>query len=113
MRRRFAFVDIKPGLDTSSFKKHLEDAKIGDQLISELVRRITALNAEIVGDTTNLGAGFAIGHSFFCAKPLANEQDSDWYMRIIRTEILPLLNEYWFDNQTKVASWRDQLLAPM
>ena len=113
LRRRFAFVDIKPGLDTSSFKKHLEDAKIGDQLISELVRRITALNAEIVGDTTNLGAGFAIGHSFFCAKPLANEQDSDWYMRIIRTEILPLLNEYWFDNQTKVASWRDQLLAPM
>jgi 5-methylcytosine-specific restriction protein B len=29
---------------------------------------------------------------------------------VIETEIVPLLEEYWFDDPDKVDSWRQQLL---
>jgi hypothetical protein len=36
---------------------------------------------------------------------------SAWYERTIRTEVLPLLREYWFDDPDRVEAWRDKLLA--
>ena len=55
---------------------------------------MNALNEIIGDDEKNLGPGFRIGHSFFC--PLGTEEslDEDWYKRIIRSEIEPLLHEY-------------------
>jgi hypothetical protein len=113
LRRRFAFVDIDTHITSRKFRDQLAGAGVSESIISMLVERVGALNAEIVGDVANLGPGYAIGHSFFCAKPLSNETGKAWYTRIIRTEIVPLLREYWFDAPTKVDSWRDQLMAPL
>ncbi len=62
------------------------------------------LNEEISSDTANLGPGFQIGHSFFCALPKERGLDLALYLRIIRWEIEPLLREYWFDNPEKAES---------
>ena len=35
---------------------------------------------------------------------------TDWYKRIVRTEIGPLLREYWFDNTERAADELAQLL---
>ena len=70
-----------------------------------------SLNAEIIGDTANLGPGFEIGHSFFCAGPMDEETPDAWYRRVIKTEILPLLREYWFDAPTNVETWAQRLLG--
>jgi 5-methylcytosine-specific restriction endonuclease McrBC GTP-binding regulatory subunit McrB len=113
LRRRFAFVDLEPKLESAKFHADLESRGLDAELIEAVVARIASLNKEIITDTTNLGPGFAIGHSFFCAPPADGEEDSGWYDRIIRTEILPLLREYWFDNPDKVKSWEGQLLAPL
>jgi len=48
-----------------------------------------------------LGAGFAIGHSFFCPSP-GDEPDENWYLAVVRSHIEPLLEEYWFDNRSRV-----------
>lgn len=113
LRRRFAFVDLTQKLESAKFRQDLARRGIDGEVAGALIGRTVALNREIVADTTNLGPGFAIGHSFFCAPLSDGEESSAWYQRIIRTEILPLLREYWFDNAEKVKSWEDQLLAPL
>ena len=113
LRRRFAFVDMHPNLGTPKFRALLESASISEQLVDAIVARIGSLNREIVEDTANLGPGFAIGHSFFCASPMPGENDIAWYERIVRTEIAPLLREYWFDAPSKAARWQEELLAPL
>src|SRR5271166_4178975 len=58
----------------------------------------TYRNAKIEGDLANLGPGFCIGHSFFGADGADVPLDEDWYCEIVESEIVPLLQEYWFDN---------------
>ena len=111
LRRRFAFVDLGASLDSPKFREQLLGAGVSDGLIAALIDRVSALNNEIIGDIANLGPGFAIGHSFFCAGPVAGELETDWYRRVINTEIAPLLREYWFDAPSKAEQWSHQLLT--
>jgi 5-methylcytosine-specific restriction endonuclease McrBC GTP-binding regulatory subunit McrB len=113
LRRRFAFVELKPKLDSPKFRAHLERTGVASIVVDSLISRIGTLNEDIVSDGPNLGPGFAIGHSFFCTGPTDSEDGPGWYNRIIRTEIAPLLREYWFDAPDKVRSWEDQLLMPL
>lgn len=111
LRRRFAFVDIDPAISSVAFEKHLAEMKISDVLTKKIIGKIGELNQEISRDTVNLGPGFAIGHSYFCRPPFEGENDYGWYRRIIQTEIIPLLREYWFDDIPKVTEWERRLLA--
>ncbi len=110
LRRRFGFVDLHSNIASPNFRKELTRLHVSDPLITTVIERVGALNAEIVGDVANLGPGFAIGHSFFCSGPLSRESDAEWYARIIRTEIAPLLREYWFDAPAKAEQWTEKLL---
>ncbi|MBX3571653.1 MAG: AAA family ATPase [Mesorhizobium sp.] len=111
LRRRFAFVSLGSNFSSPKFREQLLKAGVSDRLIDTLINRVAALNAEIVSDTANLGPGFAIGHSFFCTGPIGEEDDSKWYARVIRTEIAPLLREYWFDAPSRADQWAAKLLT--
>jgi 5-methylcytosine-specific restriction protein B len=105
LRRRFSFFDIKPGFNTVGFqakKRALNNAKYDN-----LVSRIIELNNEICDDDS-LGMGFEIGHSYLCYKDV-NDVTDEWLYAIVNYDILPLLNEYWFDNKTIVKNWNDKL----
>ena len=67
----------------------------------QLVEAVKKLNDEIIADAS-LGKGFVIGHSFFCGRVSPEE--------IVRYEIGPTLDEYWFDNQSKADEERNKLL---
>lgn len=97
LRRRFAFSTLTPGFETEQFFDYLAERGATPAFIGELVERMTSLNRKIAEDTTNLGPGFCIGHSFFCAIPSGVTPDGAWYERVIRFEIAPLLKEYYFD----------------
>jgi 5-methylcytosine-specific restriction protein B len=73
-----------------------------------VTKRLQALNQSIA-EEQNPGSGFTIGHSYFCGNggPLTRQR----YQDAIRHEILPLLKEYWFDDQDRVKEWTDNLLA--
>tara|TARA_R110000787_G_scaffold22424_7_gene65182 strand:- start:8978 stop:11266 length:2289 start_codon:yes stop_codon:yes gene_type:complete len=111
LRRRFTFIDLNSKIGTFHFNGKLKEIGIDEEMISVISQKVESLNAEIVQDTVNLGLGFEIGHSYFCSPLGANETSRDWYSRIVRTEILPLLSEYWFDDRSKVEAWRDRLLS--
>lgn len=112
LRRRFAFFDLEPAIESDKFRAHLEERGINAAVASRVVRRIGDLNRKISGDSTNLGPGFRIGHSYFCGGPLGGQSDEAWYDRIIRTEIAPLVREYWFDDPEEARKVVAMLLAP-
>ena len=110
LRRRFAFADLEPGFELDEFQDFLAEKGADAEFIEELVTRLGALNSKIAEDTTNLGPGFCIGHSFFCAVPEGAKPDWEWYSTIIRTEIAPLLREYYFDDTKQSKNLIDSLL---
>ncbi|MBL6080213.1 AAA family ATPase [Belnapia sp. T18] len=112
LRRRFAFVTAQPAYDRPAFAAHLAGKGVPVALVAQICGRMAALNREIAADRANLGPGFCIGHSFFVPRDDAEVTGEGWYEAVIATEVLPLLEEYSFDDPDKVEQWRRMLLAP-
>ena len=108
LRRRFGFASLDPLFGTAVMEKYLVGRGTPQPLVAEICSRLAALNQEIAEDA-NLGKGFRIGHSYFCPPtgPLTEAQ----YFRAVDGKIVPLLEEYWFDNPEKVQHWREKLSA--
>jgi 5-methylcytosine-specific restriction protein B len=112
LRRRFAFMSLKPQFKGDLFRQWLLDRGMSDELVGLIVDRMIALNQEISDDTL-LGENYQIGHSFFCPKGNNFEGlDRSWYEAIVQTEIIPLLREYWFDNPKRASEIAGRVLAP-
>lgn len=110
LRRRFAFADLVPGFETDEFRDFMRDAGAEPGFVEVLISRMEALNAKITADKTNLGRGYCIGHSFFCAIPNGETPDWKWYRRVIKTEIEPLVREYYFDDEKQANMLVEALL---
>lgn len=100
LRRRFAFITVEPKFKSDGFRQLL--AYSGNQKFNRITREIISLNDEICKDEM-LGPGFQIGHSYFCVR----DGVTDNILRnIITFEIMPLLEEYWYDSPEKVQKWQ-------
>jgi 5-methylcytosine-specific restriction enzyme B len=111
LRRRFVFVTLKPQFESELFRQWLSARSMNPDLIQLIMERLTELNAEISADPF-LGENYQIGHSFFL--PRGDNfagLNKEWYQGIVRTEIIPLLKEYWFDNPRKAEEAEKKLLA--
>src|SRR5712692_3409795 len=101
LRRRFAFFELKPQYPSDRFRSWLQERGMKTALIDLVIDRMAFLNKEISDDPL-LGENYQLGHSFFCPKgDNFAGLDRPWYERIVKTEIIPLLREYWFDNQQR------------
>ncbi len=110
LRRRFAFVTLRTTLNKSWRKWCMEQSGIEEAALIDIQTRMTELNEEIAADRS-LGTQFRIGHSY--VTPARGEQINDataWFRGIVKTEIQPLLEEYWFDNLDKAKSSTTRLL---
>jgi predicted RNA-binding protein with PUA-like domain/DNA polymerase III delta prime subunit len=103
LRRRFSFFDMEPSFGAGCFKKYQDSLQ--NEIFNELIQEIQKLNNEIKDDAS-LGDGFRIGHSYFCN---LKNCDEAWIQQVIEFEILPMLQEYWFDESNKVDKWRINL----
>ncbi len=103
LRRRFAFFEINPGFDSDGFKKYRMN--LNNEKFNRLIECVQSLNAVIKADDS-LGEGFCIGHSYFCNLKTITDKDLS---NIVEYEMVPLLKEYWYDEQTKVNDWTDRL----
>lgn len=111
LRRRFAFITLQPQFGNPQYRQWLADRSMDSDLIDLIIERMTALNQDIQTDPL-LGENYQIGHSFFCPKgDHFAGLGRDWYKLVIRTEIVPLLKEYWFDNPAKAEQAERKLLA--
>lgn len=105
LRRRFSFFELKPGFESDGFKKqkHLFDNEKYNKLVSTIIE----LNKAIVKDDS-LGAGFEIGHSYLCLSD-KDKLTNEWLNSVVLYDILPTLQEYWFDNKEAVKRWTEEL----
>ena len=112
LRRRFAFISLKPRFASPRFRDWLVERNMEQSLADLIIERLSALNNQIADDLT-LGPNYQVGHSFFCPKgDNFAGLTRQWYQDVIETEIVPLLEEYWFDGRDRAVQARDQLLAP-
>lgn len=112
LRRRFCFFEVEPAFKREHFTNYLISL-IGDSdIVNMLNDRLFALN-EIISDEdkSGLGKGFCIGHSYFCNKPVNGQTADQWYKNIIKYEISPLLDEYWWDDKDKANECKKELLG--
>ena len=103
LRRRFSFYDMEPGFDTEGFQAYQKG--LDNETFDRLIECVRELNRAILKDPA-LGAGFRIGHSYFC-----NQQEctDEWMKAVVYYDILPTLREYWFDDSTTLKQWENRL----
>ena len=100
LRRRFSFYTMEPALGNEKFRAGLTPK------LERLVSSVEILNKTIENDP-GLGKGFAIGHSYFC--PGADEVPRN-AREIVKYEIGPMLEEYWFEDPKKAEDETNKLL---
>ena len=98
LRRRFAFVDLKPELGDPWLKWVTEKCNVNEEVAKDIQDRMINLN-DTISNSQFLGKQFQIGHSHVTpSKPLDSRDVKNWFKQIAEKEILPLLKEYWYDS---------------
>lgn len=92
LRRRFSFFDMRPAFSSSRFVEYRQSLE--SETLDKILEAIVRLN-EVITSDDSLGAGFCIGHSYFCNH---KKGDAEWLSSVIRYDIAPMLREYWFDD---------------
>ena len=101
LRRRFSFYEMKPAFENSGFKDYIKN--LCDIRLEKLIQALIALN-KVIADDDSLGTGFCIGHSYLC------DLESDYdLVSIVEYDIIPMLREYWFDNDERFNSEAQKL----
>jgi len=88
LRRRFSFVELQP--DSTTLKDLSVDGRDVAQMLGTLNKRITVL----------LDREHTIGHSYLL--PLRDDPTLDTLASIFRNKIVPLLQEYFYDDYEKI-----------
>ena len=112
LRRRFSFFEMLPGFDTSGFETYRQ--QVSSPYLDKLIDAVKDVNRAILKDDS-LGKGFLIGHSYLINNRLYNNTspdtvfDVDMAESIIEFDLIPLVEEYWFDNETRLNSAKEKL----
>ncbi len=107
LRRRFAFFEMEPAFSSDGFRTY--QTTIQNPKFDALVKIVEQVNDAITEDGS-LGSGFRIGHSYFCAPGIV---DDAWLSDVVEYELIPLLNEYWFDEPSKAQNWASRLRSAL
>lgn len=103
LRRRFSFFPMEPGFNSEGFRAY--QASFKNETFDALIETVKDLNRAIKQDNS-LGEGFCIGHSYFCGQTECTEE---WMREVVNFDIIPTLQEYWFDDRQKVQQWENRL----
>jgi 5-methylcytosine-specific restriction protein B len=103
LRRRFSFFTIEPAFTSKGFKDYQKE--LGNGTFDKLINSIIELNKEIKEDSS-LGNGFCIGHSYLCIDK--DECTNNRLKEIVDYDIMPTLEEYWFDDNNKLINWKEK-----
>ena len=107
LRRRFAFFELEPAFDSAGFRAIVDGS--ANPRYKALVEQVKDLN-DFISKDESLGNGFRIGHSYLCP---GNEVTDEWLAEVVNHELIPLLCEYWFDEQSKIEQWSKKLCGAL
>ncbi len=93
--RRFAFCSIEPELG-DSFKEFL-CSELSKEFVDIICNKLNRVNS-IIRESSSLGRGLEIGHSYFC-QISSIDDESEWWRSICKYELFPYLQEICFENE--------------
>ena len=104
LRRRFAFINLEPAFENDEACDKLKNYLVNQEKIevSFVERIITAYRKLNNYITQALSKDFMIGHSYFINQFNNDEDNEEVYKSIVDYEILPLLDEYFYDDKDKI-----------
>ena len=95
LRRRFAFCPIKSELG-ESFKAFL-CSELSKEFVEKICNKLNRVNV-IIRESSSLGRGLEIGHSYFCQISSVDDEE-EWWRSICKYELFPYLQEICFENE--------------
>ena len=95
LRRRSAFCPIEPELG-ESFKAFL-CSELSKEFVNKICDKLNRVNS-IIRETSSLGIGLEIGHSYFCQISSVDDEN-EWWKSICKYELFPYLQEICFENE--------------
>ena len=108
LRRRFGFYYLEPVFGKTWKDWVHKQYAIDTKFLDVIGKRLESLN-KTIENNEYLGSHFKVGHSY--VTPNGNIPNSEeWFNRIVKTEIVPLLNEYWIENPDTVEKEKKKLL---
>ena len=107
LRRRFAFIKMRPNFG-EEFISFMVAKGVSKEIIQAIVDKMHMLN-EIILNDDSLGEGFEIGHSYFCSYKSGDQKK--WFENVIKYEIIPLIDEYWFDDKELASQYQNMILS--
>ncbi|WP_199700402.1 McrB family protein [Galactobacter valiniphilus] len=109
LRRRFAFLRLEPQFNDAweaALNKHFH--QLSTNTLETIRARMSGLN-DFIRTDSSLGGSFLVGHSF--VTPTHGHSDPvAWFKDVARTDIGPLLDEYWFDAPDTAGEQRERLV---
>lgn len=103
LRRRFSFITLKPAFNTEKFNNFmLNELRYEQKELDFINATMLEINKLIVN---NLKDTFEIGHSYFIVKERTTNFE-EFINEIFEYEILPLIEEYFFDNDDLVKQFK-------
>ena len=113
LRRRFAFVELKPLFNDLWMDWMVNSVGMPKAMAEEIRRRIQQVNAKI-SSNNNLGQHCVIGHSYVTpGRSLELSKFSKWYHDVVTTELVPLLDEYFLDYPEDLQECRNILIPDL
>ena len=103
LRRRFSFFEMTPGFGSEGFISYKE--QFSNETFNLLIETVQELNRVIAADSS-LGKSFRIGHSYFCGR---DDVSTEWMHSVVEYDLIPTLEEYWFDDANKLQYWINRL----
>jgi len=107
LRRRFVFKSLIPEFG-DRFRAFLKDLNVDSSIISRIQVMMQDVN-KLIKDDHSLGIGFTIGHSYFCVPLIDGKSQKQWLDNVLLYEIVPLLEEYWFDQPDQLSKAKNIL----
>ena len=104
LRRRFAFISLEPAFENDEACDKLKNYLVNQEKIEvAFVERIITAYRKLNNYIAKvLSKDFMIGHSYFINQFNNDEDNEEVYKSIVDYEILPLLEEYFYDDKDKV-----------
>ena len=100
-RRRFAFKTLEP-LFNANWQNWLSERFDIDLPKSRKLQLAVGNLNQIIREDQNLGHSYEIGHSYFTPSSIEEcENYQEWIERVLTSQILPTLNEYWYDERSR------------
>lgn len=108
LRRRFAFIRLKPEFG-ETFRDFLMGCGLPDDFSDSVIHKLVEVNNIIMADPL-LGEGKMIGHSYFCDYD-KSQSPEEWWHDIMEYKVVPYLEEICFDEEDQLDKMKEILLG--